>query len=238
MRRTLLGLAVFAMSGAPGASNPETVSTISYTTGDGGGLWFEVRSRPGQRTEVDMTQVDTRTGPRSCSVDPGYVCVEMGWLKSLVFAVPRDLRHRIPETTVVEMDTSKKLTWTAAGFEYRAWVPTDVRVSGGTPVWGPVGFAGQDISAIRIDVYQVGKSDGDGLDAKPSLSPDCRNCLPLGWVYGDKRAATFLYNPEHGVLAFEYPYGSESGGIELHSYWLENKCGLIPIEPCHEVKGR
>ena len=68
--------------------------------------------------------------------------------------------------------------------------------------------------AIRVAVYKQGK------------------------VNVRKPETVFLYNPEYGVLAFDYPFGSKSGEIVFTSFWLDGKCGLISIEPCHERQAR
>lgn len=203
----LLTCAVFA------ADSISTSSSVLYRSANGETVWFQIHFQPNQQPVVDVSYGDTGDLGVSCESGPAYVCVSVG--SGVVIAVPRDLRSRIPETMLEttlfkDKDRLKLLNWSTDKYEYRI-EPMNRSPHAWGPVWRPVGFVGKKIPVIQIVVYKLGKVDRL------------------------KHEAAFLYNPEYGVLAFDEPAGEDSHGYFMfRSYWLEGKCGLIPLEPCHE----
>jgi hypothetical protein len=206
----------FALTAA--ASEPAETSSFSYASGNGEELWFQVSGQADRQPSVKHSSGDMAFPRNPCGVDLKYACVDLGAIKPLKLAVPLDILQRIPET-LMEMQLSKDqdrlklLIWSTGKFEYHVQ-PTKLFPHGDTTVWQSVGFLDQEVRIIKVVVYEQGKVD--------RLHPE----------------ATFLYSPERGIVAFDYPFGHEQGGIEFRSYWLEQKCGLIPIKPCHGNKAR
>ena len=212
--RYILAMAALLLSASLFAADRISISDTDYRSADGTGMFFDLQLRSNRIDVINVTEDDA--GPREtpCGNDPDYLCTRVGHALqfTLAFAVPRDIERRIPSRPPSQQDAPKSLNWTTAGFEYRAH--SNAGVFGNFPAaWAPVGFLGRKIKAIWISVYRPGSERSE------------------------EPVSNFLYSPEHGVLAFDFPFGSGSSTV-LKSYWLEDECGLIPIAPCHQKKAR
>ena len=205
----LLGVTTNVLATAPSP-------TVRYMSANGDDFRVEQQSKSDGRTMTYAGGGDSMLGSDdTCTSGPDFVCIDLaGGGHPLRLMVPRDLRRRI-SATVYAMKTTQnrqameQLRWSDGDFDYR--VEPRGRIPNNIPVvWEPVRFFGTETDAILVWVYKSGQVD--------LMHP----------------VATFFYNPEHGVLALDYPHGSEHGGTDFVSYWLEGTCGLIPIRPCLE----
>jgi len=205
--------ALFLLASTSEALEPGHPSTILYVSANGERMSFEKRVEANGKSYLDIGTGDSSIGAEPCKAAPAFVCVDVGAMDSLYFAVPRDIEQRLP-ATLREMDIRTnpaqmaKGGWVTGGFEFHVESIVD-SPHGDIAAWQPIGFAGKQVRALKVVVFDEGKVD---------------RRYPK---------ATFLYNPQVGVIAFDYPYGHEQGGIEFRSYWLESNCGLIPIASCH-----
>lgn len=190
--------------------------TVQYATTGGSEFRVKANIQKDGRTVTYVGTGDSMLGSDdTCKHNSDFACVDLGGGGNpLRLIVPRDLGNRIAAVVSVMKATHNRqsmeqLHWTDNDFDYR--VEPRRRYPNNYPiVWEPIRFFGTKIDAVLVVVYKSGQA-------------------------GLRHPVTqFLYNPEHGVLALNYPYGNENGGTEFVSYWLEGTCGLIPIQPCSE----